>query len=114
MKDLSWNEVLIQRVSPKWCDSWGPNVEDIKHELFEDIKGALMVSHCYDQTKDCSPGLQKLQRKLSWGSCVATTTITTTPGSITTVTTCITVVSDQELFDVASFNGSNLFCALHG
>jgi len=23
MTDLSWNEVLIQRVSPKWCDSWG-------------------------------------------------------------------------------------------
>jgi len=23
MKDLTWNEVLIQRVSPNWCDSWG-------------------------------------------------------------------------------------------
>jgi hypothetical protein len=54
--------------------------------------------------KDCGPGLQKLQRKLSWGSCDATTTTTTTPGSTTTVTTCITVVADQELFDVESLN----------
>jgi hypothetical protein len=23
MKGLRWNEVLIQRVSPNWCDSWG-------------------------------------------------------------------------------------------
>jgi hypothetical protein len=67
-----------------------------------------MVGGCQTASgKDCGPGLQKLQRKLSWGSCDVTTTTTTTPGSTTTVTTCITVVSDQELFDVAAFNGNN-------
>jgi hypothetical protein len=66
-----------------------------------------MVGGCQTASgKDCGPGLQKLQRTLSWGSCDVTTTTTTTPGSTTTVTTCITVVGDQELFDVAAFNGS--------
>jgi hypothetical protein len=56
--------------------------------------------------KDCGPGLQKYQRKLSWGSCDVTTTTTTTSVSTTTVTTCI-VIADQELFDSSMLEGSS-------
>jgi hypothetical protein len=67
-----------------------------------------MVGGCQTASgKDCGPGLQKLQRELKWGSCDATTMTTTVEASTTTVTTCITVVADQELFNMAALDSSD-------
>jgi hypothetical protein len=74
------------------CCVWGPWTK----------VGACVTS----SGKDCGPGLQKYQRKLSWGSCDVTTTTTTTSVSTTTVTTCI-VIADQELFDSSMLEGSS-------